>query len=71
MRRGLTVGMVIVGVALMVVAYFGLAAPWGVESVANSDPRLDFAPLLYVLGVVIALSSALVYTMLPDRGDEE
>ncbi len=71
MRRGLTFGMVVVGIGLMVVAYFGLAAPWGVETVANSDPRLDFAPLLYVVGVMLALGSALVYTMLPDRDDRE
>lgn len=71
MRRGLTIGMVVVGVGLMVLAYFGLAAPWGVETVANSDPRIAFAPLIYVLGVMLALGSALVYTMLPDRADDE
>ncbi len=67
MRRGLTVGMIVVGIALMVISYFGLAAPWGVESVANSEPRMQFAPLVYILGVMMALGSALVYTMLPDR----
>ena len=58
-------------IGLMVLAYFGLAAPWGVESVANSDPRMDFAPLVYVVGVMLALGSALVYTMLPDRTDDD
>jgi drug/metabolite transporter (DMT)-like permease len=67
MRKGLTVGMIVVGIALMVISYFGLAAPWGVDNVSNSDPRLEFAPLLYVLGVMMALGSALVYTMLPDK----
>jgi len=67
MRKGLTVGMIVVGIALMVISYFGLAAPWGVESVANSEPRMQFAPLVYVLGVMLALGSALVYTMLPDK----
>ena len=67
MRKALTFGMILVGLALMLVAYFGLAAPWGAESVANSDPRMDFAPLLYVVGVMLAIGSALVYTMLPER----
>jgi len=67
MRRGLTIGMIIVGIALMVISYFGLAAPWGADSVANSDPRLQFAPLLFVLGVMMAFGSALVYEMLPDK----
>jgi len=67
MRRGLTIGMIVVGIALMIISYFALAAPWGVDSVANSDPRMEFAPLVYVLGVMMALGSALVYTMLPDK----
>jgi len=67
MRRGLTVGMIVVGIALMVISYFTLAAPWGVERVANSEPRMQFAPLVYVLGVMMAVGSALVYTMLPGR----
>jgi len=67
MRRGLAIGMIIVGIALMVISYFGLAAPWGADSVANSDPRLQFAPLLFVLGVMMAFGSALVYEMLPDK----
>lgn len=71
MRRALTTGMVVGGIALMVIAYFGLAAPWGVETVANADPRVEFAPLIYVLGVMLALGSALVYTMLPDRSDRD
>jgi len=67
MRRGLTIGMIVVGIAVMVISYFVLAAPWGNESVSNSDPRMQFAPLVYVLGVMMAFGSALVYTMLPDK----
>ena len=70
MRKGLTIGMIVVGIALMIVSYFSLAAPWGVESVANSEPRMQFAPLVYVVGVMMALGSALVYTMLPDNDRE-
>ncbi len=70
MRRGLTIGMIVVGIALMVISYFGLTAPWGNESVANSDPRMQFAPLVFVLGVMMAFGSALVYEMLPERGED-
>ncbi len=70
MRKGLTIGMIIVGIALMVISYFALSAPWGVETVSNSEPRMQFAPLVYVLGVMIAIGSALVYTMLPDRDSD-
>lgn len=69
MRRILTIGMIVVGISLMVVAYFGLAAPWGAESVENSDPRLEFAPLVFVLGIMLAFGSAIVYELLPDRSD--
>ncbi len=67
MRKTMTIGMIVVGVALMAISYFGLAAPWGAENVANSEPRMQFAPLVFVLGVMMAFGSALVYEMLPDR----
>ncbi len=70
MRKGLTIGMIVGGIALMVISYFGLTAPWGAESVANSEPRLQFAPLVFVLGVMMAFGSALVYEMLPDRDED-
>lgn len=66
MRRLITVVMIVVGAALMLLGYF-LAAPWGAETVANSDPRLAFSPAMFVLGVVIVFSSALVYELLPNR----
>ncbi len=67
MRKGLTIGMIVVGIALMAISYFGLTAPWGAESVANSEPRMQFAPLVFVLGVMMAFGSALVYEMFPDK----
>ena len=70
MRKALTVGMVVAGVTLMVFSYVGLAAPWGNSSVANSNPRMQFAPALFVLGVMLAFGSALVYELLPDRDDD-
>ncbi len=70
MRRWWTWGLIAAGAVLMAVSYFFLAAPWGEDTVANSDPRLQFAPLLFVVGVIVAFSSAVVYELLPDRTDE-
>ncbi len=66
MRRFWTAACLVVGVVLMVVGYTA-SAPWGTESVAHSDPRFVFAPAVFVLGVVIAFSSALVYELLPEK----
>ncbi len=69
MRRGLTIGMVVVGLGLMVLSYFGLAAPWGASSVDNADPRLDFAGFFFIVGVLLTFSAAVVYELLPDRDE--
>lgn len=66
MRRGVTATMIGVGVLLMIIGYFG-AAPWGADTVANSDPRIAFAPTLFVLGVIVIFAAAIVYELLPDR----
>ena len=66
MRNVLTAGCVVVGFVLMIVGYTA-SAPWGTESVVNSDPRFIFAPALFVLGVIFVFSSALVYELLPDK----
>ena len=69
-RRTVTIAMVVLGLGLMVLSYFGLAAPWGATSVDNSDPRMDFAGLIFIVGVLVTFSAALVYELLPDRHDE-
>ncbi len=57
------------GIALMVVSYLALAAPWGFppETEEFSNPRLDFAPLLFILGVIAAFSAAILYELWPER----
>lgn len=67
MRRLLSGLSIIGGLTLVVVSYFVLAAPWGTESVRNSNPRLEFAPALFVLGVMSVFLSAVVYELWPDR----
>ena len=66
MRKIITLAMIVIGIALMLFGYLA-SAPWGVDSVANSDPSFDFAPAVFVLGVVMAFSSALVYELMADR----
>jgi hypothetical protein len=66
MRKTIMLAMIIVGVGLMLAGYF-LAAPWGADSVANSNPRLPFSPAIFVLGVITVFSSALVYELIPNR----
>jgi Kef-type K+ transport system membrane component KefB len=68
MRRTITAAIIVIGVGLMLLGYF-LAAPWGADSVANSDPRLPFSPAIFVLGVITVFSSAVVYELLPSRFD--
>ena len=70
MRKWVTIGMIVVGLALMVISYFGLSAPWGANRVANSQPRMEFAPLIFVVGVMLAFGAALFYELLPARKAE-
>lgn len=67
-RRGLiTGGMIIFGLALMVFAYFYGAAPWCVDSVECSNPRLEWSPAIFIVGVIIAFSSAIYYDVAKDK----
>ena len=66
MRRKLTWSMVMAGIALMVVGFLG-AAPWGASNISDSDPRIPFAPLLFVVGIVTLFSAAIVYELLSDK----
>ncbi len=68
MRRMLTLLLVVGGFALQAVSYFVLAAPLGVPtSEAFSNPRVPFAAALFVLGVVMVFTAAVVYELLPDE----
>lgn len=68
-RKSITLIILLVGIVLAVVSYFFLSAPWGADNVANSNPRMQFGPALLVLGVIMAFGSAIVYELLPDRGE--
>lgn len=69
MRTGLVVLMLVVGFALQVVSFFWLSAPpLGVPTDPSfSDPRVPFAPVLFILGVMLVFLAAVVYELLPER----
>lgn len=70
MRLAVTLTVLLGGTALAVVSYFVLSAPFGTPTDESfSNPKVDFAPTLFVLGVTIALLSAVVYELMPDRSD--
>ncbi len=55
------------GLALAVIG-FVLSAPFGpTTSSVISDPRLPFAPTLFVLGIMLLFGSAIVYELYPGK----
>lgn len=67
-RRAITLTMIFLGFGLQVVSYFFLAAPWGTPiSPVQSNPRLPFAPALFIFGVMLVFLAAVVYELLPER----
>lgn len=55
------------GLTLVVLGFF-LAAPIGpTDSPVISNPRVDFAPLMFIAGVVLLFGSAVVYELAKDR----
>ncbi len=66
MRRTITIGLVSSGLALMVIGFL-TAAPWGTDSVDNSNPVITGAPMLFILGIISVIAAAVLYEVLPDR----
>lgn len=68
MRTTVSILMVVLGFALQAVSYFFLAAPIGQPtSPAYSDPRMPFAPLLFIVGIALVFLAAVVYELMPDK----
>lgn len=66
MRRPITIGLVVLGFVLMLIGFLA-AAPWGSSSVADSNPAIVGAPMLFILGVVSVVAAAVLYELLPDQ----
>ena len=68
MRLLATLTTLAVGVVLAVVSYFWLSAPLGQPvDESFSNPRLPFAPTLFIIGVMLVFLSAVVYEVFPER----
>ena len=69
MRTTITILMVVGGFALQAISFFLLAAPLGIPTgPVFSNPRLPFAPGLFIVGVMLVFLAAVVYELLPERG---
>lgn len=67
MRKWLFILTLAVGF-VMTVAGFLLAAPIGPTlSPVISNPRLPFAPVIFILGVMVMFLSAVVYELIPSK----
>lgn len=64
----ITTMMVLIGAALMVVSYVFLATPACNTSVECSNPVVPFAAGIFVIGLVVAFSSGIFYSVY--KGDE-
>lgn len=70
-RKRITLLMVLGGFAIQGIAYFLLAAPLGRSTNASfSNPRVPFAPLIFIIGVVLVFVAAVVYELMPQQPDE-
>jgi hypothetical protein len=66
-RTNLFVLTLLAGVALVALGFF-LSAPIGATtSPVISNPRMEFAPLLFIAGVTLMFGSAAVYELVDDR----
>ena len=71
MRTTLTLFMALGGFTLQAISYLFLAAPLGIPAnEAFSNPRVPFAALIFVLGVMLVFLAAVVYELLPERYGE-
>lgn len=69
-RTALFVLTLLAGVTLAVLG-ITLSAPIGSpDSPVHSNPRVEFAPAMFVLGITLMFGSAVVYELVPDKRDE-
>jgi hypothetical protein len=69
-RRTLYFLMTLLAGVILAVLGIALSAPVGAtDSPVISNPRVDFAPLMFVVGITLMFGSAVVYEIVPDRWD--
>lgn len=62
-RTVITTLMILIGAGLMVVSYVFLATPACNTAVSCSNPVMPFAAGIFVLGIVVAFSSGIFYSV--------
>lgn len=68
-RTVLFISTLLVGLVLAVLGVT-LSAPIGpTDSPVYSNPRVEFAPLMFVAGITLMFASAVVYELVPDKRD--
>ncbi len=66
-RTALFIATLALGLILTVLGVV-LSAPIGIPNSPDvSNPRVEFAPLMFVLGVTIMFASAVVYELIPEK----
>ncbi len=71
MRRIIVFTWLATGFFLQAAVYFRIAARIGIpRSPAFSNPRIPFAPVLFIVGVVMVFLAAVIYELLPDRDED-
>ena len=63
----ITTAMILTGLGLMVVSYLFMATPVCNTSITCRDPVTPFAPGVFVLGILIAFSSGIFYSVYQGR----
>ena len=67
MRRNTLFVLTILGGFALAILGFALSAPIGpTDGPSISNPRMEFAPVLFLVGVILIFSSALVYELAGD-----
>ncbi len=66
-RSLVTVLMILIGTGLMVVSYFFLATPTCNTTVECSNPEVAYAAGIFVVGILIAFSSGIFYSVYKGR----
>ena len=72
MRKLVMIHLLVIGFVVLTVTYFMMATPWGFPptSVVHSDPRVPFAPVLFIVGILITFGGVLAYELIPDKRSE-
>ena len=71
MRRIVVFTWMATGFFLQAAVYFGLAAHVGIpQSPSYSNPRIPFAGLIFIAGVMMVFLSAVIYELLPGRAND-